>query len=428
MISGALSARFRGLFKKKMADSPVQKAIVWLAALKKRKRLSQLRDETRPSLAPLFHALKRRQYGLLQAILGCLNPPRLREVWMHPHSFAWFDMVEASFPDELWYSNFRVTRGTFTYILHEIGDEISRQDTPMRKAVTPNRRLAIALYYLASTAEYRTIGNLFGVSVAFVCTCIKEVCEAIRNKMASAISFPSGENLLNVIQGYDEEWGFPMCGGAIDGTHIPILAPNESHADYVNRKGYHSIIMQAVVDHNHLYRDVVIGWPGSVHDARVLSNSKIFEKGNNNTLFPQNVEEEISGQKMNPVIIGDAAYPLLPWLMKPYPENSTTPRIKKKFNYQLSRARMSVENTFGKWKGRFIRFSKRVDMEISSLVMVITASCILHNICQIQNNAFLLIWQIDNEAFEDPFVFADDDIATRDATDIREALSEYFMS
>ena len=89
---------------------------------------------------------------------------------------------------------------------------------------------------------------------------------------------------------------------------------------------------------------------------------------------------------------------------------------------------MSVENTFGKWKGRFIRFSKRVDMEISSLVMVITASCILHNICQIQNNTFLPIWQIDNEAFEEPVMFADDDIATRDATDIREALSEYLMS
>ena len=77
-------------------------------------------------------------------------------------------MVEVSFPDELWYS--------------KIGDEISRQDTPMREAVTPNRRLAIALYYLAPTAEYRTIGNVFGVSVAFVCTCIKEVCEAIRSK------------------------------------------------------------------------------------------------------------------------------------------------------------------------------------------------------------------------------------------------------
>ena len=70
------------------------------------------------------------------------------------------------------------------------------------------------------------------------------------------------------------------------------------------------------------------GWSGSVHNVDVLSNSKIFEKGNNNTLFTQNVEEEISGQKMNPVIIRVAAYPMLPWLMKPYPENSTTPRIK----------------------------------------------------------------------------------------------------
>ena len=63
MISGALPARFRGLLKKKMADSQVKKAIVWLAALKKRKRLSQLRDETRSSLAPLLHALKRRHWA-----------------------------------------------------------------------------------------------------------------------------------------------------------------------------------------------------------------------------------------------------------------------------------------------------------------------------------------------------------------------------
>jgi len=165
---------------------------------------------------------------------------------MRPHSLAWFDMAEASFTDEQWYSNFRVTSGTFTYVLHVIYEDIFRQDTSMRKAVTAKRRLAIALYYLASTSEYRTISNLFGVSISFVCSCIKDVCNAITKLMSSAISFPSGENLLHVIQGY-EEWGFPMCAGAIDGTHIPIIAPKESHTDYVNRKGYHSIIMQAVV-------------------------------------------------------------------------------------------------------------------------------------------------------------------------------------
>ena len=47
------SALSRAVKKKtNIADSRVQKAIVWLVALKKWKRLSQLWDETRSSLAP----------------------------------------------------------------------------------------------------------------------------------------------------------------------------------------------------------------------------------------------------------------------------------------------------------------------------------------------------------------------------------------
>ena len=49
---------------------------------------------------------------------------------------------------------------------------IARQDTPMRKAVTTNRPQLKTLYlYLASTFEYRTITNLFGVTTSFMCTC-----------------------------------------------------------------------------------------------------------------------------------------------------------------------------------------------------------------------------------------------------------------
>jgi len=40
----------------------------------------------------------------------------------------------------------------------------------MRQAISARRRLAIVLYYLSSTAEYRTIANLFGVSISFVCS------------------------------------------------------------------------------------------------------------------------------------------------------------------------------------------------------------------------------------------------------------------
>ena len=59
----------------------------------------------------------------------------------------------------------------------------------MRKQVTPDRRLAITLYYLASSSEYRTTANLFGVSITIVCACIKDDCEAITRRMASVISY-----------------------------------------------------------------------------------------------------------------------------------------------------------------------------------------------------------------------------------------------
>ena len=102
----------------------------------------------------------------------------------------------------------------------------------------------------------------------------------------------------------------PMCAGTIDGTRIPILAPEESHLVYVNRKGYHSIIMQAVVDSNYIFTDVVIGWPGSVHDARVLSNSLIYQRGNNDQLFPEILTKQIQGKDVSPFLTGDPAYPI----------------------------------------------------------------------------------------------------------------------
>ena len=48
-------------------------------------------------------------------------------------------------------------------------EDITRPDTPMGKAVTLNRRLAIKLYYLAFASEYRTIAKLVYLGVYFVC-------------------------------------------------------------------------------------------------------------------------------------------------------------------------------------------------------------------------------------------------------------------
>jgi hypothetical protein len=68
------------------------------------------------------------------------------------------------------------------------------------------------------------------------------VCETIaQNLLEKYVFFPTGVNLKHDIQGYEGIWGFPNCGGVIDGSHIPIKAPENSHGDYLNRKSWYSL-------------------------------------------------------------------------------------------------------------------------------------------------------------------------------------------
>ena len=55
------------------------------------------RNKVLPCISLTF--IKAAQFYFLQSVLSCLNPSRLREVGLNPHScrsFAWFGVVEAS--------------------------------------------------------------------------------------------------------------------------------------------------------------------------------------------------------------------------------------------------------------------------------------------------------------------------------------------
>lgn len=56
--------------------------------------------------------------------------------------------------------------------------------------------------------------------------------------------------------------------------------PIEDKDSYINRKQFFSIQLQGIVNHEQKFMNVFIGYPGSVHDARVFRESPVYNRLN----------------------------------------------------------------------------------------------------------------------------------------------------
>ena len=286
-----------------------------------------------------------------------------------------------TFTAQDWLQNFRMSRNTFVYLCAQLSPAVRRSNAAMRKANSVEQCVAITLWCLATPAEYRTVAHLFGVALSPVCETVHETCQAIVTVLREKyIRFPSSDSLDAIVDNFKTKWGVPQCVAALDGSHIPICGPKENHLDYYNHKGYYSIILQGLVDHRYCFLDVYIGWPGSVHDAHVFSHSSLYSKLSKGELLPHNKTITYYGTDVPLFIIGDSAYLLETWLMKPFSQSAADTPQQRTYNYRISRARIVVENAYGRLKARWRRLLKRNDMHVNNVLVVVTAACVLHNI------------------------------------------------
>ena len=133
-------------------------------------------------------------------------------------------------------------------------------------------------------------------------------------------------------------------GGALDGKHIAIKCPNNGGSIFYNYKGFHSLILMAMVDVDYV---VDVGRNGSAEDAQVFSNSELRVCIEGDTVaFPVDYSLPDDDRPMPYFVVADDASSTRTWLMKPYSTRQPT-LAERVFNFRLPRARRRVENVFG---------------------------------------------------------------------------------
>ena len=222
------------------------------------------------------------------------------------------------------------------------------------------------------------------------------------------------------MQTFAELSDLPNVVGAIDCTHIQIKAPTESAVDYFSRYHQYDFIVEGVVDGRKFFLDFAAGFPGSLHDARVLRSSTLYRRAEANEVL-RNAKAQIGPHEIRPYLVGDSTYPLGPWLQKPFPE-ATRDRDEIAFNKELTAARVSIECAFGILKSRWRISGKRYDSSVEFAVKTAVACAVLHNFCIMNGDE----WNGRDEDGDDG---GDDDLDNmQDEDNIRGILTEYISS
>ena len=80
-----------------------------------------------------------------------------------------------------------------------------------------------------------------------------------------------------------------------------------------------------------VFVDLATGFPGSVHDSRVLRHSTLYRNAEKGRILsmPTETAQDIA---IRPILFGDGGYPVRPWLITSY-----------KFSVNLSQSEKEVQ-------------------------------------------------------------------------------------
>ena len=338
----------------------------------------------------------------LQSAVTTLPTVHRRSCRRVTRNTGWWDIAWSSYSEKRFKRTFRIARTTFRFIHEKIKNDITKEHIT-EEPISTEQRLAICLYRLSRGDYYHTIAEMTGIGESTVCNIVREVAKAIvENLWAEFVesNFPYDRDLLyQKVKEMEQEWQFPYAYAAIDGCHIPIKCPpggQESAKEFHNFKNFYSIVLMGMVDAKYRFIWASAGFPGNSHDSLIFQATNLYAqiaegKTLSNALF------EESGIKIPPLLLGDAAFPFKPWLLKPY-TNAVLTHEQSYFNYRLSRARMVTECAYGMLKGRWRVLSRKAENQKETVRTVTLACIVMHNICIEKGDVAHRHWDLSLDA------------------------------
>lgn len=125
------------------------------------------------------------------------------------------------------YRYLRMSPERFEHLLSFHAPFITKEHCRSRTPISASERLCLCLRYLATGESQRSLSFSFRMGKATVSTIVKETCHALwEGLQGEYLKVPqTAEEWAKIGSGFEMEWNFPNCFGALDGKHICMECP-----------------------------------------------------------------------------------------------------------------------------------------------------------------------------------------------------------
>lgn len=279
-------------------------------------------------------------------------------------------------------TQFRATYGLSYPLFTALLEQLKPYIPPHTINMPLHSALAMVLHRLSQGHSARAVASQYKAEPWMVAKITNVFTRVISTKLYPCyIGIPSGQRLLQTIQGFKELTGLPNMCGAIDGSHIRLHKKPNNEVIYKCRHNFYAVVLQAVSDHRKVFWDVCVRAPGGTDDSTHLRESSLFEKLTSGQVLMDSVIT-IRGHQLRPYLAGDWCYPLLSFLLVPFSSNGSGTPAQNLFDAALIRGKSVVEQAVGLLKGRW-RMLQDLNVGLSHGPQTIVACCVLHNLCQL---------------------------------------------
>ncbi|KAM3215645.1 hypothetical protein ACQJBY_067590 [Aegilops geniculata] len=323
-------------------------------------------------------------------------------------------------------SLYKMRRSTFSYICSLVKVPLS-EDMMVgghtfvdERAMSFHDGVAIALTMLSCCETPDVVGSSFGVDGSTVSLLTQRFVKAMVGRARHHINLPGSAQVEKIKRKFDKIHGLPNCCSVVHTTHIKFGSQNHENEEN------DGMLMQAMVDPDMRFTDISLGSQRNMNQSSMLHNSypfKCCERGawlnGSNLKVPSG-----GGSEVKEYIIGDAGYPLRPWLLTPYQlENGLSlSGAKVEFNKRHSaaaavalRALARLKETWKCLEGEGWRPNNQLEA-----YWTVDTCCILHNI--------VIDMEGDKEEEkEENYSKQVRQLADEDAIRVRDALSQHLI-